>query len=134
MGRHHTDHPERWGERIAARAVDDFWELRERGYLPRETKRVRAALLLRLLLALRSLPEEEWPLMDCRQRWRRLAVPEGTEMEQLGRLAGVPAGILRRANSPGGRDPEGCRIKVPDAYYDRISAVLSSNTGAAKPY
>ena len=88
-----------------------------------------------MLLALRSLPEEEWPLMDRLQRWRRLAVPGGTEMERLGRLAGVPEGILRRANAelgdgltPAGRDREGYRIKVPDAYYDRISAVLSPAT------
>ena len=63
--------------------------------------------------------------MGRRQRWRR-----------LGRLAGVPTGILQRANAelddgltPAGRDRDGYRIKVPDAYYDRISAVL---TGASR--
>ena len=123
---------------VRSSGEDDFWELRERGYLPRETSEY-VPRYYGLLLALRSLPEEEWPLMDRRQRWRRLAVPEGTEMERLGKLAGVPAGILRRANAelgdgmtPGGRDREGYRIKVPSAYYDRISAVLSPAIGASR--
>jgi membrane-bound lytic murein transglycosylase D len=111
--------------------VADFWELRERGYLPRETREY-VPRYYGLLLALRSLPEEDWPRTDRRHRWRRLAVPEGIEVSRLGRLAGVPAGILERANAelsdgltPAGRGQEGYRIKVPAAYYDRISAVLS---------
>ena len=123
---------------VRSSGVDDFWELREQGYLPRETSEY-VPRYYGLLLALRSLPEEERPLMGRRQRWRRLAVPEGTEMERLGRLAGVPTGILQRANAelddgltPAGRDRDGYRIKVPDAYYDRIRAVLSPATGAAR--
>ena len=67
--------------------------------------------------------EDFWEL---RERW---AAGSARAAWRLGRLAGVPAGILKPANAelgdgltPAGRDREGYRIKVPDAYYDQRSA------------
>jgi membrane-bound lytic murein transglycosylase D len=116
----------------------DFWALRERGHLPRETAEY-VPRYYGLLLALHSLPAEEWPRLDTRHRWRRLTVPEGIKMTRLGKLAGVPAGILERANAelhdgltPARPGQAGYLIKVPAAYYDQISVVLSPNTYASR--
>ena len=112
----------------------DFWKLREQGYLPRETSEY-VPRYYGLLVALRSLPEEEWPRLDGQPQWRRMAVPEGVELGQLGELAGVPGGVLEWANAelrdgltPVVRGPEGYLIKVPNRYYDRIGEVLSLNS------
>ena len=130
-----------WRVRTAVRrsGTRDFWELREQGYLPRETREY-VPRYYGLLAALRSLPEKEWPRLEGQPRWRRMAVPEGVELRQLGELAGVPEGVLEWANAelgdgltPAVRDQEGYLIKVPNRYYDRIGAVLSLNSrgGAA---
>ena len=112
----------------------DFWELRELGYLPRETREY-VPRYYGLLRALRSLPEKEWPGLEGQPRWRRMAVAEGVELRRLGELAGVPEGVLEWANAelgdgltPAMGDREGYLIKVPDRYYDRIGAVLSLNS------
>ena len=114
--------------------TDDFWELREQGYLPRETREY-VPRYYGLLAALRSLPEKEWPQLAGQPRWRRTAVPEGVELRQLGERAGVPEGVLERANAelhdgvtPAVGDREGYLIKVPNRYYERIGAVLSLNS------
>ncbi len=112
----------------------DFWKLREQGYLARETREY-VPRYYGLLVALHSLPEEEWPRLEGQPQWRRMAVPEGVELGQLGELAGVPEGVLEWANAelrdgltPAVRAPEGYLIKVPNRYYDRIGEVLSLNS------
>ena len=115
-------------------ATHDFWALREQGYLPRETREY-VPRFYGLLIALRSLPEEEWPMLDAQPRWRRLAVSDQVELGQLGDLAGVPEGVLERANAelrdgltPTVRHQDSYLIKVPIRYYDRIKAVLAMHS------
>lgn len=110
--------------------TSDYWEMREQGYLPKETREY-VPRYYGLLKALRSLPEEEWPRLEGQPIWRRMAVPEGVEMGQLGELAGVPEGVLEWANAElhAGLTPtaESYLIKVPSRYYDRINAVLRAH-------
>ncbi|MDE2767616.1 MAG: lytic transglycosylase domain-containing protein, partial [Chloroflexota bacterium] len=63
-----------WRVRAAVRrsGTRDFWELREQGYLPRETREY-VPRYYGLLAALRSLPEKEWPRLEGQPRWRRTA-------------------------------------------------------------
>lgn len=124
---------------VTRSGTGDFWELRELGYLPTETSEY-VPRYYGLLVALRSLPDKEWPPLDGQPRWRRIAVPEGIQLHQLGVHAGVPKGILESANAelddgltPALRDQERYLIKVPNRYHARIGAVLSLNSrgGAA---
>ena len=110
----------------------DYWELLRRGLLPRETSEF-VPRYFGLLLALRNLPDDQWPRLDTLHRWRRVPVPHGIELRQLGRVAGVPRGVLERANAelrygltPVRRGRDAHQIKVPAHFYDRLSDVLAS--------
>ena len=110
----------------------DYWELQRRGLLPRETSEF-VPRYFGLLLALRTLPDDQWPRLDTLHRWRRVPVPQGIELRQLGQVAGVPRGVLERANAelrygltPARRGREAHQIKVPAHFYDRLSDVLAS--------
>ena len=113
--------------------TSDFWELWRRGLLPRETSDF-VPRYFGLLLALRNLPADQWPRLDALHRWRRVPVPHGgIELRQLGQVAGVPRGVLERANAelrygltPVRRGADAHQIKVPAHFYERLSDVIAS--------
>ena len=112
----------------------DYWELQRRGLLPRETSEF-VPRYYGLILALRNLPADQWPRLDELHRWRRVPVPHGgIELRQLGQVAGVPRGVLERANAElrygltpvrGGADAH--HIKVPAHFYERLTDVIASS-------
>ena len=113
--------------------TSNYWELQRRGLLPRETSEF-VPRYFGLLLALRNLPADQWPRLDGLHRWRRVPVPHGgIELSQLGQVAGVPRGVLERANAelrygltPVRRGADAYQIKVPAHFYDRLTAVVAS--------
>ena len=114
--------------------TSNYWELLRRGLLPRETREF-VPRYFGLILALRNLPADQWPRLDALHRWRRVPVPHGIELRQLGQVAGVPRGVLERANAelrygltPVRRGPDVHQIKVPAHFYERLSDVLASGT------
>lgn len=108
----------------------DFWELRRRGLLPRETSEF-VPRFFGLVQALRSHPAGDSPALEEITRWRRVTAPPGVELRQLGKLSGISREILEQANAelrygltPTGRGSESYRLKVPADSYTRLLAVL----------
>ena len=113
----------------------DFWELRRRGVLPRETREF-VPRFYGLVQALRNYPAGESPPLQELYRWRRITVPDGVELRQLGQLGGVPGDILEQANAelrygltPTARGSASYLMKVPADAYDRLVAVLEDSAG-----
>ena len=114
----------------------DYWELRRRGLLPRETREF-VPRFYGLVQAMRSFPASESPPLDELHRWRRVAVPDGIELRQLGSLTEVPIDVLERANAelrygltPAPRAGRPYQIKVPAYAYDRLLEVLQDSASA----
>ncbi|MDE0025927.1 MAG: LysM peptidoglycan-binding domain-containing protein [Spirochaetaceae bacterium] len=113
--------------------TSNYWELQRRGLLPRETSEF-VPRYFGLLLALRNLPADQWPRLDALHRWRRVPVPlGGIELRQLGQVAGVPRGVLERANAelrygltPVRIGANAHQIKVPAHFYERLTDVIAS--------
>ena len=108
----------------------DFWELRRRGLLPRETSEF-VPRFFGLVQALRRHPAGDSPALEEITRWRRVTAPPGVELRQLGKLSGISREILEQANAelrygltPTGRGSESYRLKVPADSYTRLLAVL----------
>jgi membrane-bound lytic murein transglycosylase D len=113
----------------------DFWELRRRGVLPRETREF-VPRFYGLVQALRNYPAGESPPLQELYRWRRITVPDGVELRQLGQLGGVPGEVLEQANAelrygltPTARGSASYLMKVPADAYDRLVAVLEDSAG-----
>lgn len=113
----------------------DFWELRRRGLLPRETSEF-VPRFFGLVQALRSHPAGDSPALEEITRWRRVTAPPGVELRQLGKLSGISREILEQANAelrygltPTGRGSESYRLKVPADSYTRLLAVLEDPAG-----
>ena len=110
--------------------TSDFWELRRNGLLPRETRDF-VPRFYGLVLALRSYAASNSPAVHDLYRWRRVTVPAGADLRQLGRLSGVASEVLERANAelnfgltPAGGDGDPYLLKVPADSHDRLTAVL----------
>ena len=108
----------------------DFWELRRRGLLPRETREF-VPRFYGLVLALRSYAASDSPAVADLYRWRRVTVPDGVDLRQLGELSGVASEVLERANAelkfglaPAGGDGDPYLLKVPVDSYEQLTAVL----------
>ena len=110
--------------------TSDFWELRRSGLLPRETRDF-VPRFYGLVLALRSYAASDSPAVHDLYRWRRVTVPDGLDLRQLGELSGVASEVLERANAElnfglapagGGSDPY--LLKVPADSYETLTAVL----------
>ena len=115
---------------VSSAGTRDFWELRRRGLLPRETSDF-VPRFYGLVLALRSYPASDSPAVHELYRWRRVTVPDGVELRQLSRLSGMSSEVLERANAelnygltPAGGNGDPYRLKVPVESYDRLTAVL----------
>ena len=110
--------------------TSDFWELRRNGLLPRETRDF-VPRFYGLVLALRRYAASDSPAVDDLYRWRRVTVPDGADLHQLGELSGVASEVLERANAelnyglaPAGGDGDPYLLKVPADSYERLAAVL----------
>ena len=110
--------------------TSDFWELRRNGLLPRETRDF-VPRFYGLVLALRSYAASDSPAVHDFYRWRRVTVPVGVDLRQLGQLSGVASEVLERANAelnfgltPPGGDRDPYLLKVPAASYEQLTAVL----------
>ena len=110
--------------------TSDFWELRRNGLLPRETRDF-VPRFYGLVLALRSYAASDSPAVADLYRWRRVTVPDGVDLHQLGELSGVASEVLERANAelnfglaPAGGASDPYLLKVPVDSYDRLTAVL----------
>ena len=115
---------------VRAAGTSDFWELRRRGLLPRETRDF-VPRFYGLVLALRSYPASASPAVHEFHHWRRVPVPDGVDLRQLGQLSGMSSEVLERANAelnyglaPAGGDGVPYLLKVPAESYDRLAAVL----------
>ena len=110
--------------------TSDFWELRRHGLLPRETRDF-VPRFYGLVLALRSYDPGASPAVDDFYRWRRVTVPDGVDLHQLGELSGVASAVLERANAelnfglaPAGGGSNPYLLKVPVDSYEELTAVL----------
>lgn len=115
---------------VRSAGTRDFWELRDRGLLPRETRDF-VPRFYGLVQALRSFRASDSPAVHDLYRWRRVTVPAGVDLRQLGELGGVPGQVLERANAelnfgltPAGGDSDRYLLKVPADSHDRLTAVL----------
>ena len=115
---------------VRAAGTRDFWELRRRGRLPSETRDF-VPRFYGLVRALRRHPAADSPLLQELYRWRRVTVPDGVELRQLGEISGVSSEILEQANAelnygltPAASSGESYLMKVPADSYDRLVAVL----------
>ncbi len=113
----------------------DFWELRRRGVLPRETSDF-VPRFFGLVLAMRTYPAGDTPALDQLQRWQRITVPPGVELRQLGKLSGISGDLLEQANAelmygltPTVRGSKSYLLKVPADAYLRLLAVLEDPAG-----
>lgn len=113
----------------------DFWELRRRGLLPRETREY-VPQFFGLVQALRSHPAGDSPALHELYRWQRVTVPPGVELRQLGALSGISGDVLEQANAelrygltPTGRHAEPHLLKVPAAGAARLRAALEDPAG-----
>ena len=110
--------------------TSDFWELRRSGRLPRETRDF-VPRFYGLVLALRRYAASDSPAVDDLYRWRRVPVPDGVDLRQLGELSGVASEVLERANAelnfglaPAGGESDPYLLKVPVDSYAELTAVL----------
>jgi len=115
---------------VRAGGTSDFWELRRRGLLPRETRDF-VPRFYGLVLALRSYTASDSPALHDFYRWRRVGVPVGVDLRQLSQLSGVSGAVLERANAelrygltPAGDDDDPYLLKVPAESYEQLTAVL----------
>ena len=113
----------------------DFWELRRRGLLPRETSEF-VPRFFGLVQALRSHPAGDSPALEDLTRWQRVTVPPGVELRQLGELSGISREVLEQANAeliygltPTGRGAESYLLKVPADSYPHLLAALEDPAG-----
>ena len=116
--------------------TSDFWELRRRGLLPRETRDF-VPRFYGLVLALRSYAASDSPAVHELYSWRRVTVPDGVELLQLSHLSGVSSEVLERANAelnygltPPGSAGSSYQLKVPADSHDRLIAVLEDSASS----
>ena len=114
--------------------TSDFWELRRNGLLPRETRDF-VPRYYGLVLALRRYAASDSPAVDDLHRWRRVMVPDGVDLRQLGELSGVASEVLERANAelnfglaPAGGESNPYLLKVPVDSYEKLTALLEDSS------
>ena len=120
--------PTRIREAVALTGSRDFWELRARGLLPRQTAEFVPRFYGLVLAARRLQLRVEAPPNGG---WSRLPTPAGVDVRVVARLAGVPVDVLMAANSelrywltPDGASPSSYHLKVPELYRSAVADVL----------
>ena len=124
--------PGRIRDAMSLGGSNDFWKLRARGLLPRQTAefvpRFYGLVLAarRLQLQLRQPPNGEWS---------RLPVPPGADVRVIARLADMPVEVLRAANAelrhsltPDAPPATPYLLKVPERYRSAVAGVLASRS------
>ncbi len=116
----------------------DYWDLRERGYLPQET-----VSYIPKLLAVVSVAKQggrnglaiSWtPSID----WAKVRLDRPVDLAMLSATAGVPLDILKTGNPElryGVTPPEGAyALKVPQVYAAAVSLALESREALMNVY
>jgi len=122
----------------AGGGVKDYWQLRERGVLPKETASYLPKFLAVVSLAMQGgrngLAASWTPSVD----WARVALDRPVDVSILASLAGIPAELLKAGNPElryGVTPPDGAySLKVPAAYEDGVRKALASRTALMSVY
>jgi membrane-bound lytic murein transglycosylase D len=124
---------------IASSGLRDFWGLREKGLLPRETAeyvpRFYALMILCSYPQRHALPLQWQP----GQSWTRLLLPHSVELALLAEAAGLDLELLSRGNAElrtplTPPDASGYWLKVPAEALERLQAVLADENAVLLKY
>ena len=120
--------PSRIREAVALTGSRDFWELRSRGLLPRQTAEF-VPRFYGLVLAARRLQLQAGAPPNG--PWSRLPTPLGVDIRIIARLADVPVDALMAANTelryaltPDDANGAPYLLKVPERYRVAVAQVL----------
>ncbi len=122
----------------AGGGVKDYWQLRERGVLPKETASYLPKFLAVVSIAMhggRNGLAASWtPSVD----WARVALDRPVDVSMLASLAGIPVELLKAGNPElryGVTPPDGAySLKVPAAYEDGVRKALASRAALMNVY
>ncbi|MCL2792985.1 MAG: LysM peptidoglycan-binding domain-containing protein [Spirochaetaceae bacterium] len=123
---------------ISATGISDYWELSEKGLLPKET----IHYVPRLLAMSRILSHKgrngiatQWRPPN---RWERVKLPHSISISRLSEATSIPLDVLRRGNAelnfditPSGRD---YFLKVPEGYGAIVLRALESSDNLMRFY
>ncbi|PKL23945.1 MAG: lytic transglycosylase [Spirochaetae bacterium HGW-Spirochaetae-3] len=123
---------------IKAGGVRDYWLLRDRGLLPKETASYLPKFLAVVSIAMhggRNGLAASWtPSVD----WSRVAMDRPVDVSMLAALAGIPVELLKAGNPElryGVTPPDGAySLKVPALFEESVKAALASRTALMNVY
>ena len=117
---------------IKASGINDYWELAERGLLPRETTHYipRFLAISRIMMhSGREMVSDSW---NEPVRWERIRLEESVSVSRLAKKASIPSEVIKKANPELNFDitPPGkyrYHLKVPEGKADDITKALSDS-------
>ncbi len=120
---------------IAASGIRDFWELSEKGLLPRETAHYIPRFLAISRIMMYSGRERVSDSWENPVRWERILLKDSVSVSKLAEKASIPFDIIKKANpelnydiTPPGR--YSYYLKVPEGKGDDIASALSDDTNS----